>query len=80
MSPHGGVLLCEDSDTFDDGNGLGQRLMGLTPAGETYLFAKKNVALTASEIRAAGKSGAFIPEGDYRDSEWAGATFDPSGQ
>ncbi len=80
VSPRGGVLLCEDGDAFEDDFGLGQRLMGLTPAGETYLFAKNNVQLTAAEIQAAGKSSAFIPEGDYRDSEWAGATFDPSGQ
>ena len=54
--------------------------MGLTPAGETYLFAKNNVMLTAAEIQAAGKSLEFVPEGDFRQGEFAGATFDPSGR
>lgn len=80
VSPRGGVLLCEDGGGVEDAFGMGERLMGLTPAGETYLFAKNNVQLTAAEIQAAGKSAEFIREGDHRDAEWAGATFDPSGQ
>jgi secreted PhoX family phosphatase len=80
VSPRGGVLLCEDGGGIEDDFGLGERMMGLTPAGETYLFAKNNVMLTAADIKAAGKSAAFIKEGDFRDSEWAGATFDPSGK
>jgi secreted PhoX family phosphatase len=80
VSPRGGVLLCEDGGGVEDDFGLGERLMGLTPAGETYLFAKNNVTLTAAEVKAAGKSAEFIKEGDYRESEWAGANFDPSGK
>jgi uncharacterized protein len=80
VSPRGGVLLCEDGGGVEDDFGQGERLMGLTPAGETYLFAKNNVTLTPAEIKAAGKSEAFVAEGDYRDMEWAGATFDPSGK
>ncbi|TNC48622.1 DUF839 domain-containing protein [Rubellimicrobium rubrum] len=80
VSPRGGVLLCEDGGGVEDAFGMGERLMGLTPAGETYLFAKNNVQLTAADIRQAGKSAEFVKEGDYRDTEWAGATFDPSGQ
>jgi secreted PhoX family phosphatase len=80
VSPRGGVLLCEDGGGVEDAFGMGERLMGLTPAGETYIFAKNNVQLTPTEIRQAGKSAEFIKEGDYRDTEWAGATFDPSGK
>lgn len=80
VSPRGGVLLCEDGGGHDDFFGPGERLMGLTPAGETYLFAKNNVTLTAAEIQAAGKSLEFVEEGDFRQGEFAGATFDPSGR
>ena len=80
VSPRGGVLLCEDGGGVDDDFGPGERLMGLTPAGETWIFAKNNIMLTASEIRGAGKSLEFIAEDDYRRTEWAGATFDPSGR
>jgi secreted PhoX family phosphatase len=80
VSPRGGVLLCEDGGGVADDFGPGERLMGLTPAGETYLFAKNNVALTAAEVQGAGKSTEFIKEGDYRETEWAGANFDPSGK
>ena len=47
VSPRGGVLLCEDGGGVDDVFGPGERLMGLTPAGDTYIFAKNNVMLTA---------------------------------
>jgi hypothetical protein len=80
VSPRGGVLLCEDGGGVEDAFGLGERLMGLTPAGETYIFAKNNITLTAAEIRDAGKSAEFVAEGDHRENEWAGATFDPSGR
>jgi secreted PhoX family phosphatase len=80
VSPRGGVILCEDGDEYEDEFGAGQRMMGLTPAGETYLFARNNMTLTAAELAAAGKSTEFIKEGDYRQMEWAGVTFDPSGR
>jgi secreted PhoX family phosphatase len=80
VSPRGGVLLCEDGDDFEDQFGTGQRLMGLTPAGETYLFGRNNIMLTAADIAAAGKSADFIAEGDFRQMELAGVTFDPSGR
>ncbi len=80
VSPRGGVLLCEDGGGVEDAFGMGERLMGLTPAGETYLFAKNNVMLTEADISGAGKSLEFIEADDHRGNEWAGATFDPSGQ
>ena len=69
VSPRGGVLLCEDGGGVDDAFGPGERLMGLTPTGETYIFAKNNVPLTVAEIQGAGKSLSFIEEGDYRATE-----------
>jgi len=80
VSPRGGVLLCEDGGGVEDDFGVGERMMGLTPAGETYLFAKNNVMLTEADIRGAGKSLEFISAEDHRNNEWAGATFDPSGR
>lgn len=80
VSPRGGVLLCEDGGGVEDAFGRGERLMGLTPAGETYVFAKNNVALEASMVSRAGKSAEFIEAADHRDNEWAGATFDPTGR
>jgi hypothetical protein len=80
VSPRGGVLVCEDGGGVEDGFGPGERLLGLTPAGETYIFAKNNVQLEPADIQKAGKSATFIAADDYRESEWAGATFDPSGR
>jgi hypothetical protein len=75
-----GVLLCEDGGGVEDAFGLGERLMGLTPAGETYLFAKNNVQLSPSTSRRRASRPEFVREGDYRETEFAGATFDPSGK
>lgn len=65
VSPRGGLLLCEDGDLD------GQRLVGLTLAGEVFDFARNNVAL-------GGERNGFV--GDYRGSEWAGASFTQCGR
>src|SRR5918996_3799596 len=80
VSPRGGILLCEDGGGVEDTFGFGDRLLGLTPAGETFIFAKNNIMLEPADIRQAGKSREFIEPGDFREREWAGATFDPSGE
>lgn len=80
VSPRGGVLMCEDGGGVADEFGQGERLLGLTPAGETYVFAENNVALDPSALAGAGKSAEFIEAVDHRDNEWAGATFDPTGR
>jgi secreted PhoX family phosphatase len=80
VSPRGGVLLCEDGGGVEDEFGFGERLLGLTPAGETFVFAKNNIMLEPDDIQRAGKSKEFIEPGDFRKREWAGATFDPSGE
>ncbi|WP_157489548.1 alkaline phosphatase PhoX [Lysobacter sp. Root916] len=74
VSARGGVILCEDGGESPDEYGPGARLIGLTRAGESFYFAKNNVALTSQQIADAGKT---VPEGDYRDTEFCGACWDP---
>jgi len=77
VSPRGGILVCEDGDGADDSFGFGMRLMGLTRQGESFIFCKNNVQLDATQVAAAGK---LVAAGDYRDFEFCGACFDPSGK
>lgn len=65
VSPRGGIVLCEDGDLIP------QRLHGLTPDGQLFRFADNNVVL---------KSERNGFRGDFRGSEWAGATFSPDGK
>lgn len=71
------MLLCEDGGCASDAYGPGNRLLGLSAAGEAYLFAKNDIVLSADQIGAAGKT---VPPGDHRRSEFAGACFDPAGR
>jgi secreted PhoX family phosphatase len=64
VSPRGGLLLCEDGDA-------GQFLLGLTQEGETFRFCRNSVLLN-------GEVNGLV--GDFTESEFAGATFDPTGQ
>jgi len=77
VSPRGGILLCEDGDPVTDAYGPGTRLLGLTPDGDSYTFAKNKISLTLDHVVAAGKR--IFPR-DYRAEEWAGACFDPDGE
>ncbi len=77
VSPRGGVILCEDGGASSDAFGSGSRLLGLNAAGESYIFAKNNIQLTAEQIGAAGK---LVAAGNYRGSEFCGACFEPSGR
>ncbi|SDS09014.1 hypothetical protein SAMN05216421_0888 [Halopseudomonas xinjiangensis] len=76
VSPRGGVLLCEDGGGVLDEYGFGERLIGLTGSGEPYIFAKNNIVFNDVEAAAAGKN---VAGGDYRNKEFAGACFDPTG-
>jgi secreted PhoX family phosphatase len=77
VSPRGGVLACEDGGGTMDEYGFGNRLLGLTTSGESYLFAKNNVVLSDADVRRIGKK---VAANDYRGSEFCGACFDPTGQ
>jgi secreted PhoX family phosphatase len=65
VSPRGGILLCEDGGLDPE------RLQGLTPSGDLFLFAQNNIVLNGE------KNGLF---GDFTYREFAGASFDPSGK
>lgn len=77
ISPRGGIAMCEDGGGVDDEFGFGERIMGLQTSGESFIFAKNNVQLTAEQITAAGKN---CEPGDYRGTELAGVCFDPTGE
>lgn len=65
VSPRGGIVLCEDGDV------LPHRVHGLTPDGRIFPFCENRVQLS-------GEKNGF--RGDFRDQEWAGATFSPDGR
>ena len=66
VSPRGGIVLCED--------GSGEEFLhGLTPEGEIFRFAANNIVVPPGGLP--GKPA--IAPGDYKGSEWAGATFEP---
>ena len=64
VSPRGGLVLCEDGGGED-------YVRGLTTDGEIFPFAKNNVILSGE------RNGL---EGDFRDGEFAGATYSPDGR
>ena len=65
VSPRGGLVLCEDGDVSP------QRMHGLTADGQLFPLAANNVVLNGE------RNGI---RGNFRDSEWAGATFSPDGR
>jgi secreted PhoX family phosphatase len=65
VSPEGHIVLCEDGDL------VGQRLLGLTADREIFPLAQNNIVLD-------GEKNGF--RGDFRGFEWAGATFSPDGR
>ena len=64
VSPRGSLVLCEDGAP-------GNSVMGLTRQGDLFPFARNTVILNGR------RNGIF---GDYRYSEFAGATFSPDGR
>ena len=64
VSPRGGLVLCEDGVAD-------QFVRGLTVDGHIFPFAKNNVVL-------AGERNGI--SGDFRQREFAGATYSPDGQ
>ncbi|WP_117210868.1 alkaline phosphatase PhoX [Allorhizocola rhizosphaerae] len=66
VSPRGGMVLCED------GSGI-EYMHGLTTDGDIFPFAANNVVIPDGGV----PGRANIAPGDYRGSEWCGATFEP---
>ena len=77
VSPRGGVVVSEDGGGVEDEFGFGERVLGLTPAGESFIFARNNIVLDDAQATASGKS---VLAGDYRDREIAGVCFDSTGE
>jgi uncharacterized protein len=71
VTPRGGLLLCEDAAGNDFTEG--ERLVGLTLHGQTFTFAMNNIVLESDH-------NAVVLAGDYRQSEWAGASYSPDGR
>jgi secreted PhoX family phosphatase len=65
VSPRGGLVLCEDGDRSP------QKLQALSPSGVLTQLAWNNIQLNGERNRFSG---------DFRGSEWAGATFSPDGE
>jgi secreted PhoX family phosphatase len=64
VSPRGGLVLCEDGTANPS-------IHGLSTDGRIFRLARNNILL-AGETRGI--------TGDFRDGEFAGATFSPDGQ
>ncbi len=69
VNPKGGLMLCEDNDYGAEE--LPQRMFSLSQDGRLTLFAQNNLRLN-------GERNGFT--GDFRNKEWAGATFSPDGR
>jgi secreted PhoX family phosphatase len=64
LSPRGGLVICEDSTATP-------RIHGLARDGRIFRFAQNNVVLSGQ------RNGV---SGDFRDGEFAGATYSPDGR
>jgi secreted PhoX family phosphatase len=64
VSPRGGLVLCEDGTA-------NPCVHGLTRDGRIFRFVRNNVVLTGE------RNGI---KGDFRNREFAGATFSPDGE
>lgn len=68
VSPQGSILLCED------GTVPSHRIHGLTLDGKLFTLAANNVDLRS------GERPRNVEPKDFRNQEWAGATFSPDGK
>ena len=69
VSPQGGLVLCEDNNYGV--TEFPQRMFALSQSGKLQLLAENNVVLN-------GEKNGF--KDDYRNREWAGASFSPDGK
>ena len=76
-SPRGGLLLCENGEGVVDEYGQGTRLIGITPDGDSFAFARNNVDLSFTDLLALGKR---VEPDWYCTAEFAGACFDRAGE
>ncbi len=80
VSPRGGLLFNEDGGNSSPTSQPipSQDLKVLTPAGNSYIFARNNYNFTRAQLDAVGKTGATT--GNQRNTEWAGSVFSPDGR
>lgn len=80
VSPRGGLLFNEDGGNSAPQSApiTSQELKVLTPAGNSYTFARHNFNFTQAQLQAVGKAGSNA--GDARNTEWAGSVFSPDGR
>lgn len=72
VSPRGGIVLCED------GKNVPLRLHGLTPDGRLFAFVANMTDFSTQPYKRDVSGRTF--DVDYRNSEWAGATFSRNGK
>ncbi len=77
VSPRGGIIVCEDGGSSIDAFGSGTRLLGISAEGDSFIFCKNNIDLSAAQVSSIDKK---IAPANYRDSEFAGACWEPSGR
>jgi secreted PhoX family phosphatase len=77
VSPRGGIIVCEDGGNSVDPFGAGTRLLGISAQGDSFIFCKNSISLNAAQIADADKR---IAPGNYSESEFAGACWEPSGR
>ncbi len=79
VTPRGALILCEDNSGSTSNDG--ERMLGLTAAGEVFTFAKNNLNFTGSGLGTYHREESGISHnGDFRQQEWAGACFSGDGQ
>jgi uncharacterized protein len=87
VAPDGSLVLCEDNagNTQVGGTGPffneGERLVILQPNGDAFNFAFNNLNFTSSGLGTYTRPDSGMPfDVDWRQTEWAGATFSPDGK
>jgi secreted PhoX family phosphatase len=87
VTPRGGLLFCEDnsgSPQFEIDGVSTERLVGFTPEGEIFTFATNLIDFSGTLPTSMGPytrpNNALVFNSNYRANEWAGATFDRSGE
>jgi secreted PhoX family phosphatase len=87
VTPRGGLLFCEDnsgSPQFEIDGVSTERLVGLTCEGDIFTFATNLIDFSTSRPTSMGPytrpNNPLQFNVNYRANEWAGATFDKSGE
>lgn len=83
VTPRGALILCEDNSGSigSPPTNAGERMLGLTVAGDIFTFAQNNMNFTGSGLGSYLRSeSGILYNTDLRQNEWAGACFSGDGQ